>query len=89
MVVQHVLGPAVGFPLLMTSSANAESLSVMSYNVLLPNSVDGWWNYKMYLPPLSKEQTYISSWDFRRDLLKERISLVGKCIVHDIILSQK
>lgn len=25
-----------------------QSLSVLSYNILLPNSVDGWWTYKMY-----------------------------------------
>jgi hypothetical protein len=74
MVVQHVIGPAC-FPVIPAIPAGAESLSVLSYNVLLPNSVDGWWNYKMYLPPLLDRN--ISSWDYRRDLLRKRLALVG------------
>jgi hypothetical protein len=51
-------------------------LSVLSYNVLLPNSVDGWWNYKMYLPPLTDRS--MSEWPYRRKLLQERIQQIGK-----------
>jgi len=54
-----------------------EKLSVLSYNVLLPNSVDGWWTYKMYNPPLSEEYRYQSSWDYRRDLLKNRLKAIN------------
>jgi hypothetical protein len=72
MVVQHWIGPSC-FPAIPGS----ESLSVISYNVLLPNSVDGWWNYKMYLPPLMEDQKHWSTWEYRRDLLRSRLALVG------------
>jgi mRNA deadenylase 3'-5' endonuclease subunit Ccr4 len=58
-----------------------EHLSVLSYNVLLPNSVDGWWTYKMYMPPLPEELQYQSSWEYRQDLLKDRIQLVNADVV--------
>jgi hypothetical protein len=29
------------------SSPMHSEISVLSYNVLLPNSIDGWWNYKV------------------------------------------
>ncbi|CAJ1940172.1 unnamed protein product [Cylindrotheca closterium] len=81
-LVKHLISPAtlpkspsVGPPIL------AEQISVLSYNILLPNSSDGWWNYKMYNPPLPKDLQYQSSWDYRKDLLKERIELVGADIV--------
>lgn len=53
-------------------------LSVLSYNVLLPNSVDGWWNYKMYLPPLTDRS--MAEWAYRRKLLQERIKQIGMYI---------
>lgn len=82
MVVQHLIGPAC-FPVIPAIPAGSESLSVISYNVLLPNSVDGWWNYKMYLPPLSEEQKHWSTWEYRRDLLRNRLALVGMfCAVY-------
>lgn len=56
-------------------------LSVMSYNVLLPNSSDGWWNYKMYDPSAPYDIDSISTWDFRRDLIKTRIELVNPDVV--------
>lgn len=43
---------------------------VQSYNVLLPNSQDGWWNYKMYYPPLDPDDTHHSSWEGRSGLLR-------------------
>jgi hypothetical protein len=54
-------------------------LSVLSYNVLLPNSVDGWWNYKMYLPPLTDRS--MAEWPYRRNLLQERIQLIGTSFI--------
>ena len=77
MVVQHIVGP-VSFA---TLSLPDPSLSVLSYNVLLPNSVDGWWNYKMYNPPLSPENEYMSTWDYRKDLLRNRIAQVCADVV--------
>mmetsp|Transcript_17213 Transcript_17213/g.25630 ORF Transcript_17213/g.25630 Transcript_17213/m.25630 type:complete len:450 (-) Transcript_17213:28-1377(-) len=56
-------------------------LSVLSYNVLLPNSQDGWWNYKMYLPPLSPPDEDISTWEYRKSLLIERIGLIDADVV--------
>jgi endonuclease/exonuclease/phosphatase family metal-dependent hydrolase len=59
----------------------AACLSVLSYNILLPNSMDGWWNYKMYSPPLPESKQHVSSWNFRKDLLRERIATVDADIV--------
>lgn len=72
-MIQHILGPAA-LPLATTTPL---SLSVLSYNVLLPNSIDGWWNYKMYLPPLTADKLHVSSWGYRRTLIKDRIAIVG------------
>ena len=59
---------------------STSSLSVLSYNVLLPNSQDGWWNYKMYNNH-SADLNVISSWDYRKRLLKDRIQLINPDIV--------
>jgi len=56
-------------------------LSVLSYNVLLPNSQDGWWNYKMYLPPLAPPDEDIFTWEYRKSLLRERIGLIDADVV--------
>lgn len=72
--VAHLVSPAT----LPTSVVG--QLSVLSYNVLLPNSIDAWWTYKMYLPPLMADDC-TSSWDYRRDLLKQRIGLINADIV--------
>jgi hypothetical protein len=73
MVVQHLIAPST-----LPSLSDVGGVSVLSYNVLLPNSVDGWWNYKMYLPPLTKETKYMSDWDYRKKLLRERIETTGE-----------
>ena len=76
--IEHLISPAT----LPKPVAGIPSLSVLSYNVLLPNSVDGWWNFKMYNPPLVEEKDWhISNWDYRRDLLKERIQKVDADVV--------
>lgn len=61
--------------------AAVAQLSVLSYNVLLPNSCDAWWTYKMYSPPLTPDRHEIASWDYRRELLKKRISLINADVV--------
>jgi len=73
MVVQHLLGPTS-----FSSCSSMGQLSLLSYNVLLPNSVDGWWNYKMYLPPLTDANAHWSTWEYRKELLKDRIATVSK-----------
>jgi mRNA deadenylase 3'-5' endonuclease subunit Ccr4 len=35
----------------------------------------------MYLPPLSPEEEYISTWEYRRSLLQDRIGLVDADVV--------
>jgi hypothetical protein len=77
MVIEHLVAPAT---LPQSSASHVEGLSVLSYNVLLPNSVDGWWNYKMYLPPLTPENQYMSDWEYRKQLLRERIQVTGEFI---------
>lgn len=56
-----------GSPLVRPDSA---SVSVLSWNVLMPNSRDGWWLYKYYPPSVPTEAT---RWDARRELLSEAI----------------
>ena len=73
-MITHLVAPA-------TLPNLPDSLSVLSYNVLLPNSVDAWWTYKMYSPPLSKANRQIAAWSYRRDLLKNRIGLVNADVV--------
>jgi mRNA deadenylase 3'-5' endonuclease subunit Ccr4 len=61
-----------------------DQLSVLSYNVLLPNSLDGWWNYKMYQPSSSLSDeviSNISSWDYRSDLIRNKIQTLDPDVV--------
>jgi Endonuclease/Exonuclease/phosphatase family len=81
-IVEHLLSPATLPARPGPMGVVVPSLSVVSYNVLLPNSHDGWWNYKMYNPPLLDEKDwYISSWDYRKDLLKNRIQSINADVV--------
>ena len=61
-------------------------LALMSYNVLMPNSVDGWWIYKMYC----RDKCNVShgttpsanaSWSRRQELLKKQIAEVNPDIL--------
>lgn len=84
----HLVGQAA-------TALPAHVLSVLTYNVLLPNSIDGWWTYKMYNDPkhLQLMEPHdenandgpspfsVSSWDYRRNLLKERIGSIGADVV--------
>lgn len=57
--------------------SKSPTLSVMSYNILLPNSVDGWWNYKMYDPRQPREEVdRICSWEYRKSLLQRQVAAV-------------
>jgi mRNA deadenylase 3'-5' endonuclease subunit Ccr4 len=81
-LVEHLISPAtLPKPPVVTTPPTVEHLSVVSYNVLLPNSEDGWWTYKMYSPPLPENLQYQSSWEYRCDLLKERLKLIGADVV--------
>jgi len=76
--VQHFIAPASFSSLSVdATTASSSTISVISYNVLLPNSVDGWWSYKMY-PPGREEW---SNWEYRRNLLKERIGTANADVV--------
>jgi hypothetical protein len=94
-MVQHLISPAS-----LPASKPGKSLSVLTYNVLLPNSQDGWWNYKMYSPALQQQgvvvssssdaattttkvssSSVISTWEYRRNLLQERIGLIHADVV--------
>ena len=57
-----------------------DGISVLSYNILLPNSMDGWWVYKMYSHRhgISIEQT---EWECRRSLLARDIGAADCDIV--------
>ncbi len=63
-----------------------DQLSVLSYNVLLPNSIDGWWNYKMYHPTTSQDFNIetinkISTWEYRSSLIKNKIEQISPDVV--------
>ena len=73
-VTKHLVSPA-------SLPVAPDHLSVLSYNVLLPNSSDGWWNYKMYDPTASYDIDRISTWAYRQDLLKTRIELMNPDVV--------
>ncbi len=51
----------------------SEDISIMSYNILLPNSELGWWVFKYYHPEIPLEQT---TWSYRKELLKQQICKV-------------
>ena len=74
MLVQHLIYPA-SLPDTLTNS-----LSIVSYNVLLPNSEDGWWTYKNY-SPTTDSNTFITSWDHRRNLISEKLSNICADVV--------
>jgi len=77
-IVERLISPAT----LPGPIPGVPSLSVVSYNVLLPNSQDGWWNFKMYNPPLLEEKDWhYSSWDYRKDLLRDRIQTINADVV--------
>lgn len=61
-------------PLILSSSSSAitTGISILSYNILLPNSMDGWWVYKCYSQRHKIEMT-LSSWECRRALLEKEI----------------
>jgi mRNA deadenylase 3'-5' endonuclease subunit Ccr4 len=51
--------------------AAVSGIKIVSYNVLLPNSTDGWWVYKYYSPDCSMT---CSSWESRKALLKQQFA---------------
>ena len=69
--------------------ANKNTFSLLSYNILLPNSVDGWWTFKNYCPVSTTTTTTANinnnnnnnnhktppttSWKARQLLLKNKI----------------
>jgi mRNA deadenylase 3'-5' endonuclease subunit Ccr4 len=55
-----------------------EEFSMLSWNILLPNSKDNWWNHKMYSKwvPMDKRK-----WSHRQTLIRERMLLSGADIV--------
>lgn len=64
-----------------TLPSTAGSLSVLSYNVLLPNSIDAWWTFKMYNPPLMDEQKHVATWKHRQTLLRDKIQVLNADVV--------
>ncbi|MGK3743212.1 MAG: exonuclease III [Bacillariaceae sp.] len=64
----------------IVSQTGLPQLSVLTYNVLLPNSVDGWWTFKMFSKNLESDSS-ASSWEYRRNLLKERIGAIDADVV--------
>ena len=57
------------------------SLSIVSYNVMMPNEHDGWWMYKMYKPRLDRTPSAHSAWPMRQALLRARIASASADVV--------
>ncbi len=62
----------------MSQQTPSGGFSLLSYNVLLPNSTDGWWIYKYYHPSVPMEER---AWNSRQGLLREQILQSGVDIV--------
>lgn len=57
-------------------------LSILSYNVLIPNSLDGWWVYKTYSYRATQTHSEdITSWSHRQMLLRRDIAEADADIV--------
>ena len=78
--IEHFISPA-SLPLAPAGVAAARSLSICSWNVLLPNSVDGWWNYKMYHPPLDTSTKHVGEWEHRSEIIRKRLELINADVV--------
>eukprot|EP00510_Aplanochytrium_minuta_P000369 CAMPEP_0184005474 /NCGR_PEP_ID=MMETSP0954-20121128/85_1 /TAXON_ID=627963 /ORGANISM="Aplanochytrium sp, Strain PBS07" /LENGTH=446 /DNA_ID=CAMNT_0026283771 /DNA_START=1 /DNA_END=1341 /DNA_ORIENTATION=+ len=61
-------------------SPPVDTISIVSYNVLLPNSSDGWWTYKMY-DPRRKLSSKVCSWQERKQLLASQIAEASPDII--------
>ena len=59
------------FPCGAPLPTDSSQFSILSYNVLMPNSVDGWWLYKYYQPSTPLEHT---EWHAREALLRQQLS---------------
>mmetsp|Transcript_56687 Transcript_56687/g.111961 ORF Transcript_56687/g.111961 Transcript_56687/m.111961 type:complete len:652 (-) Transcript_56687:310-2265(-) len=59
-------------------NATSKEFSVLSWNILLPNSKDNWWNHKMYAPsvPMAKR-----GWAHRRALIREKLLVSGADVI--------
>ena len=78
--IQYLVSPA-SIPTLQSPILD-NSISVVSWNILLPNSNDGWWTYKMYYPPLSTDDEKVrASWKYRQELIKQRIERMNADVV--------
>lgn len=77
--IEHLVSPSPLPPAPPTHPT--KSLSVLSWNVLLPNSVDGWWNYKMYSPPLDASSAHMAEWSHRSSLIRQRVELINADVV--------
>ena len=72
--VEMLLPASTPLPLLDSGAG----FSILTYNVLMPNSADGWWIYKYYGPDTPAEAT---TWDHRQALLREQVVGSGADIV--------
>eukprot|EP00667_Euglena_gracilis_P012764 EG_transcript_13123 len=76
-------GPLAASPVAIVPKGAAmpraeRSFTVLSFNVLLPNSVDGWWLYKYYRPEVPEEATL---WPARQTQLRALLLGAGADIV--------
>jgi hypothetical protein len=56
----------------------SKGFTILSYNVLMPNSEDGWWISKYYSPDTKKEHT---EWEYRGKLFREQFSHLAPDVI--------
>lgn len=71
----RILPPYSKFPVL-----SPHQVSILSWNILLPNSKDGWWCYKMYSPKHNIDLE-LTEWPARGSLIRSTIEHMNADIV--------
>ena len=71
----RILPPYSKFPVL-----SPYQVSILSWNILLPNSKDGWWCYKMYSPKHNIDLE-LTEWPARGSLIRSTIEHMNADIV--------
>jgi len=76
--IDGILPAKVSLQTLEPTDSSLGHFSVLTWNILLPNSKDNWWNHKMYAPwvPMSKRE-----WPHRQKLIRERLLRTDSDIV--------
>jgi hypothetical protein len=68
-------------PLPTTSTTENALLRIVSYNCMIPNSVDGWWIHKCYVPHAGDAHLAHTSWATRQALIEATLAATDADVV--------